>query len=43
VTGAWTMALEFEGERLMEQHFEVVPELAGAAVLSVCYGQDFVS
>lgn len=43
VPGPWIMALEVDGERLMEQHFEVVSELAAPAVLSVCYGQDFVS
>lgn len=43
VPGPWTMALEGEEGRLMEQHFEVVSELAAPAVLSVCYGQDFVS
>jgi len=37
------MAMEEGGERLMEQRFEVVSELAAPAVLSVCYGQDFVS
>lgn len=43
VTGEWIMAIEEGGERLMEQRFEVVSELAAPAVLSVCYGQDFVS
>ncbi|EIE48782.1 hypothetical protein AL036_00795 [Salipiger aestuarii] len=41
--GAWSMAIEADGRRLMEQHFDVVSELAAPAVLSVCYGQDFVS
>ncbi|MBN9889606.1 DUF3859 domain-containing protein [Salipiger abyssi] len=43
VPGEWVMALEADGERLLEQRFEVVSELAAPAVLSVCYGQDFVS
>lgn len=43
VPGPWSMAIEADGRRLMEQHFEVVSELAAPAVLSVCYGQDFVS
>ena len=43
VTGEWIMAIEEGGERLMEQRFEVVSELAAPAGLSVCYGQDFVS
>ncbi|MCR8547981.1 DUF3859 domain-containing protein [Salipiger sp. P9] len=43
VPGEWVMALEAEGERLMEQRFEVVPELAAPGVLSVCFGQDFLS
>ena len=43
VPGPWVMAIEADGERLMEQHFEVVSELAAPAALSVCYGQDFVS
>ncbi|GGG66752.1 hypothetical protein GCM10011415_12020 [Salipiger pallidus] len=43
VPGPWVMALELDGERVLEQSFEVVSELAAPAVLSVCYGQDFVS
>lgn len=43
VPGDWVMALEADGERLMEQRFEVVSELAAPGVLSVCYGRDFVS
>ncbi|MDO6584488.1 DUF3859 domain-containing protein [Salipiger sp. 1_MG-2023] len=43
VPGDWSMLLEADGTRLMEQHFEVVSELAAPAVLSVCYGQDFLS
>ncbi|EPX82246.1 DUF3859 domain-containing protein [Salipiger mucosus] len=41
--GPWSFTLLQEGEVLMEQHFEVVSELAAPAVLSACYGQDFVS
>ncbi len=41
--GPWSMAIEADGRRLMEQHFQVVPELAAPGVLSVCDRQDFVS
>ncbi|NDV98427.1 DUF3859 domain-containing protein [Yangia sp. PrR002] len=38
VEGAWTMALEAGGERLLEQHFSVVPAEAAAPVLAACAG-----
>lgn len=43
VTGDWTMAIEHEGVLLMEQQFQVVPELAAPGVVAACFGQDFVS
>ncbi|SDH45084.1 DUF3859 domain-containing protein [Alloyangia pacifica] len=38
VEGAWTMALEANGERLLEQHFTVVPADAARPVLAACDG-----
>lgn len=43
VQGDWSFAIERDGERLMEQHFTVVPPNAAPGVLAVCFGQDFVS
>ena len=38
VEGDWTMALEAGGERLLEQHFTVVPADAARPVLAACDG-----
>ena len=43
VKGPWSFALSDGAEVLMEQHFEVVSELAAPGVLGVCFGQDFLS